>query len=413
MAGNPFGVGYASAETIILLAKETTRGTAPTAPTSIFPTKAPKYKPNRVYFQQDVLEGSMVKTYGVTPGQRYDGHGWDSYIWLDSFPNLLVAELGSPDTMTAAPTATTLSVAATAGATSISTAASIAAGSWITLGTVGHGDVETHQTGTPTGTGPYTIPLDTALNYNHASGAAVTGLTSHQFSLLNNVGQGNQPPSFSIWDFAGGDAPGNGWRLLTAAQLDELTIKGAADALVDYTCTWFANPAVAPATAPSGLVTDAATPVPSWTTSLVITPAGGTATQYTDVEDFQINFKRDVKPIPALTGTEEYFMYFAGPIDTTGNSFTVIEQANAPELTLYENGVNCAMTFTMYDVVNGYALQIQSSSAQFVTGELDRSKDYVEAKLTCDFLPTATDATAGGVSPVLVTVANSVATAYN
>lgn len=397
---NPFGAAYAVAQTEMGLGIETTKGTA--VPASYWvPVRNPKYKPDRMYLPDQTLQGSMVQTYSQTPAMRYDSHGWDSYPYLDSFPILVCAELGSTDTVTAAPANTTLSSAAAAGASTISTAGTIASGSFITIGSASLGTLETHKTTAVSGSGPYTITLATTLNYAQPTGTTVTGLTKHVFSLLNNGGAGNQPPSLTLLDYDGEE-----WRQLTAAQMDELTIKGNATALIDYTTTFFANPSVTPSSPTPSYST--VKPVPSWTTSLVIG-----STQYYDVEEFTITLKRGTKPIPALTGTLEYFEYFAGPIQTTDNRLTVIETSGAPELTAYQNGTNQAMDFTMYDVVNGYAMEIHSSSTLFTAGELDRSKEYVEAMLTFDMLPTSTDATAGGVSPLIVTIANAVTTAYH
>src|SRR5208283_1375626 len=141
---------------------------------------------------------------------------------MDSFPLLLMGVLGSPDTKTAAPANTTLYAPATAGATSISTVASIPAGSYVVIAGGSPGTIETHVTGTPSTSGsPYTIPLVFPLIYSQLSGATVTGLTKHQFSLLNNSpSTGNQPPSFTISDFGGETS----WRQLTSSQLDGINL---------------------------------------------------------------------------------------------------------------------------------------------------------------------------------------------
>src|ERR1035441_7552887 len=119
-------------ETQIGIAVETTRGTG-VAPAFWLPVMAPKYKPDIQYLNDDGLRGSMVELYDMVPGQRYDGHGWDTYPYLDSFPNLLRAELGSADTLTAAPASTTLLGTAAAGATTITTNGSIASGSFLVI----------------------------------------------------------------------------------------------------------------------------------------------------------------------------------------------------------------------------------------------------------------------------------------
>lgn len=387
---------YATSQTQVGLAIETTRGTAE-APTFWVPTKAPKYKPDLTLIVDDTLQGSMVKTYDLIPGLRYDGHGWDSYPYMDSFPVFVRAELGSTDTLTTAPAPTTLASSAPADSDTISTTASIAAGSWIVIGS--GLTQETHLTNAVTGTGPYAVTLVSPLVRAQASGAAVTGLTGHKFSLLNNAGVGNQPPSVTLTDFDGEE-----WRQLTAAQLDKLTIKGTGTGLVDYTCSWFANPSVTPS-APTPSV-DTVEAVPGWTLQASI---GGTMLDY--IVDWEFDLARSVKPVPALTGTENYFMYFADALTATGK-ITVVEQSGAPQLAQYLEGASEVFDFTVFDVASGYALNFHSSKCKFKTGELDRSKEWVQAVLEFEMLPTATDALAGGVSPLTISAANAQATSY-
>src|SRR5579875_386925 len=160
MAGGT-GQAFASAQTQIGIAVETTKGTLAT-PRFWIPAKAPKYKPDQTMIPDDTLQGSMVSVYDMVRGLRYDSHGWDSFPYLgESFPLLVRCELGSADTLGTAGTATTLSAAAAAGATTISTAASVAANSWVVVG--GGANLETHKTTAVSGTGPYTVTLQTPL----------------------------------------------------------------------------------------------------------------------------------------------------------------------------------------------------------------------------------------------------------
>ena len=394
---SPYGAAYAVAQSQMGLAIESVKGTA-VAPVYWIPYRAPKYTPTRMFLPDETLQGSMVTVYGLTPGMRYDAHGWDSYPYLDTFPIMVCAELGSSDTVTAAPASTTLSTSAAAGATTIVTAGSIATGSFITLGSASLGTLESHYTTNVTGS--YTITLASPLAYAHTSGAAVTGLTKHSFSLLNNAGTGNQPPSLTLTDYDGEE-----WRQLTASQMDKLSIKGNATALVDYTTDFYCNPSITPS--PPNASYSTVTPVPSWTTALVIS---GTA--YTDVEEWSVDMSRGTKPIPAVTGTLEYFEYFAGPL-TVGGKTTVVETSGAAELTQYQNGTDNTFDFYVNDVTTGDIMRIHSSSVIYKTGELVRSKEWVEAELSFDFLPTATDAQAGGVSPILIQFGNSQTAAYH
>lgn len=395
MAG-PTGTAFASAQTELGIAIETTRGVA-TAPAFWVPVKNPKYKPDLMLIPDETLQGSMVQVYDEIRGLRYDGHGWNAPPYLDSFPIFARCELGSTDHLGAASGATTLASAAAAGSSTISTVASVASGSWITIGS--GGTAETHLTTGVSGAGPYTVTLALPLIYSQPSGAGTTGLTTHQFSLLNNSLTGNQPPSATITDYDGEES-----RQITGCQLDELTIKGNGTTLVDYVCTWFGNPATT-AGAPSPAYSGTQTPAP-WTVQASL---GGS--QVATIIDWEFDFKRGVKPIPALTGTEAYFEYFADVLQAKGK-LTFVEQSGSPYLTDFLNGTRIALDLTVTDLEAGATLNIHSSKAQYTTGAIDRSKEWVEVPVDFQLLPTAADALAGGVSPVLITVANSQTAAY-
>src|SRR5271157_5747679 len=182
---------YSVSQTTLGIAKEITRGT-PVTPAYWIPVKSPKYDPNLQTIEDDTLQGSMVGVYNLTRGMRYDGHGWDGFPYLDTFPLMVMAELGSTDTVVSSAVSTTLSGGTAIGATTITTAATVPSGSYITIGT--GATMETHKTNTVSGSSaPYTVTLFYPCIFAHVSTEAVVGLTQHKFSLLNNAGStGNQ-----------------------------------------------------------------------------------------------------------------------------------------------------------------------------------------------------------------------------
>jgi hypothetical protein len=395
----PYPVAFPVPETTIGLGLETSYG-VPVAPQWWLPVMKPKFKPDLTKTPDETLIGNMTVVQRLVPGLRYDSMGWDSYPYMDTFASLLRAELGSPDTLVTAPTNTTLAAAATAGSNTVSLTASVAVGDWIVIGS--GSTLETHYVTAVTGTGPYTATLNVPVLYSQPSGAAVSGLTAHQFSLLNNTdAEGNAPPTYTITDFDGEE-----WRQFPAGVLDKLTIKGDQTKIVDYTCDWFCNAFVTP-TAPTPSFTTAAPP-PSWTLQCLI---GGV--QVLNVQTWEFDFARAVKNIPGSTATQAYFKHFAGAILATGK-FTVIEQPGAVEELAYLSNSTQAFDFTVYDVKNGWALNLHSSEVEYKTWELDRSKDNEEVTASIEFqmLPSSNDALAGGKSPVLATVANAVTTSY-
>jgi hypothetical protein len=386
-------------ETQAGLALETIRG-EPVAPEYWLPLMGPKYKPNLQLLPDEGLRGSMVTLYDEIPGLRYDEYGWDTYPYLDTFPALLRAVLGSKDTKTAAPTATELKAEAKAGESEIEveSATGIEEGkTYIVIGTASTSS-DTRLVTKVTGK---KLKLAYPLSFTHAAKATVTGLTTHEFSLLNNSNAaGNQPPSYTITDYAGE----TNWRQLAAAQLDSLNISGAADTLPKATVQWMANVAITPS-APSASFTTAEAP-PGWTVTAGI---GGTQLGY--LVSWEFDLKRNVKNIPAITGNENYYQHFAGALDAT-SKIVVLENPEATWISAYEKGELESIDLTISDVQNGWALNLHSSKAKFTTAELDRSKEWVEVPLDMQLIPSSTDALAGGVSPIKATVANAKTTEY-
>lgn len=396
----PFTPAIPVAESEVGIAIEATRGT-PVNPVYWLPTMGPKYKPNVTYLPDNTLQGSMVTLYDMVPSLRYDSHGWDSYLYGDSLGVYTRCLMGSSDNLTSAPANTTLASSASAGATTISTAASIPIGSYIVVDPNTSGLLESHITTNVSGAGPFTVTLSAPLAFAHNNSVAVTGLNKHQFSLLNNApATGNQPPSATITDFDGE----TNWRQLPNCQLNGLNISGTADSLPKLTVDWMSFASATPgAPTPSFTATEA--PV-GWTSQLAI---GGTYVGI--VMNWEFDFKRNVKPVPAITGTQNYAQMFAGPLEVTGR-MTVLADLASTWLNVYTAGTTEAIDLFVFDVKNGYGIDIHSSQAKFTSGEIDRSKDWVEIPLEVRMIPTTTDALAGGKSPCILTVANAQTTAY-
>ena len=389
---------YSSSQTQIGLALETTHGTYAT-PTLFIPTKSPNYKPDQIMIPDETLQGSMVKLYNLVRGLRYDTEKWTSFPYLTSFPAIIRGQLGSADTKTTAGTATALATAAAVGATTIKVKVAVAAGSYIVIAKT-TSTVETHYV-VSVSTTTLKLKLLTPLIYAHAATTAVTPLTDHKFSLLNNSGYGNQPPSYSITDY-----DGERTRNLVSAQQNKLTIKGNPTGLVTYDVTFLTNAA----TTHSGTVTWSWTrsvPPPAWTSVILIT-----TTVVTRYQDWTLDFSRTTKPIPALTGDSSYLLYFADALTVKGK-LNVLEASGSPQLTAYEAGTVMKFDIMLFDYQTGNAFRFHSKKAVFkTTGGINRSKPEVTVTLTITFLPTATTVTTGGVSPCTVTIANTTTTSY-
>jgi hypothetical protein len=457
-------------ETQIGIALETVRGT-PAEPEFWIPISGPKYKPDLKLLPDEGLRGSMVTIYDEVPGLRYDSHSWDQHPYLDSFPVFLRSLFGSKDNLTAAiagTPVTTLFAEAKAGDKKIITVATLTEGVSYVID-FGTASAETVVAGKPVklGVGEWEAPvaalafkhepaatvtaplgeltaeakagkskikasvkaatgyfvigvgntqetvlvtgekggeleLAYPLAFTHANKAPVLSLTSHAFSLLNNEpAEGNQPVSCTLTDYAGE----TNWRQLAAAQLDSLTLSGAADALPKAALNWFADSSITPTPLPEAGYSTAEAP-PGWTVKAAV---GGTQIGY--LVSWEFILKRGVKNIPAITGTQNYYQHFAGALEPTAK-IVVLEDPAASWLTAYENGELESIDLTLSDVESGFALNLHSTKAKFLTGDLDRSKEWVEVPLEVQLLPSEADALAGGVSPIVATVANARTTAY-
>ena len=81
------------------IAKETTYGTAVSAPTVWIPVDSPKYKANITPLKDKNLRGSMASTYQQQQGMRHDELQYKTYFYLDSIYPHFLAMMGNPDTV--------------------------------------------------------------------------------------------------------------------------------------------------------------------------------------------------------------------------------------------------------------------------------------------------------------------------
>ena len=94
-------MAFLSANSFHGLIKEVTRGTLPGSGTpSYLPIVTPAIAPNQVFLRDASFRGSPVESYDMVQGVRHDEVDAKYPIYADTFPNLLVAVLGSTDTVT-------------------------------------------------------------------------------------------------------------------------------------------------------------------------------------------------------------------------------------------------------------------------------------------------------------------------
>lgn len=81
------------------IAKETTYGTAVSAPTIWVPVDSPKYKSTITPLKDKYLRGAMAETYQQQQGMRHDELQYKTYFYLDSVYPHFLALLGNTDTV--------------------------------------------------------------------------------------------------------------------------------------------------------------------------------------------------------------------------------------------------------------------------------------------------------------------------
>lgn len=82
------------------LAKETTYGTPAASPSVFVPLISPKWTPHITALPDDALRGSMAKDFGMQQGLRYDEITYQTYPYMDSIFQHVMAALGGTDAVT-------------------------------------------------------------------------------------------------------------------------------------------------------------------------------------------------------------------------------------------------------------------------------------------------------------------------
>lgn len=410
----PTPTTYAPAKQFVGIANETSQGT-PVAMTSTILCDEIKPKDNPTFLEDKSWRGSMAtdafaKIAGVKLGELELG-GPAYGDGLGYFLRNIFGDMAVTGTSTGTG-GTTLSAQAVAGATNLSTVASIPAATVVQIGSGATAEVFT--TGTPSGAGPYTIPLTTpagGLAFAHAAAQPVQpviGPFTQAHSLLNSGG--GQPISHTITHFLGPTAT-SGARQYPGTCFSELGLKWNAESeLLTWqgkATTW---PSVAlgaaPVAAPSTVL-----PVASWRMLLGIGGPAAGGTLVNTVTDGELTIKREVNPYFTVTGTQNPYIIQRGGLSVEGKlSFVAADESpllymlnnTQPQIQLVlDNGLAG---------LNKITFQFDCQIAAFTAMEPDGTKAAVEYGGTFTAVLNTTNAGgSGGYSPCKVSVTNNVA----
>lgn len=222
---------------------------------------------------------------------------------------------------------------------------------------------------------------------------------THKTSLQS--GNNGQPQSTTLfWT----DGAGKTWQT-PGAQIVSLKATFTTENLATLEVTWLGLPSnqiTPPANTPTTAV-----PAPTWNT--VINMAGQTSVVYSEIS---LEIKRDTKMISSITGTQTPFGIYCGGCSVTG-SFNSIYQGTT-DVNSVNNLQNMqpALTVTIAPVGDAvHTLSLQLSKVAYDDAQITGST-WMEIKSTVKGLTNPTDvAGTGGMSPMLVTQLNTVATA--
>lgn len=262
----------------------------------------------------------------------------------------------------------------------------------------------------------FPLLLTAVLGGNDTISTVDTSLTQHVIGLYNNAANGSQPKSYSILDFDGAN-----WFTMAGAQADELMLTFGAEAAVDATVKFVANPYTSAATAPASgpfqtLALSTEKMIPSWDSTVTV---GGIT--FTYIVDGELTIARKTQPIFTM-GTQAPYQNFAGPLEVTGKFTGIVSATNDPWSTgtsaqaLTRSPQTLNITFTDPNDQGGtpttqHSIAFQMSAVQFQDVKRTRGKEYTEVEVTFTANANATDSISG-FSPIKTTTINAISTAY-
>lgn len=351
---------------------------------------------------------------GIVNEFSMSGHVYGD-VWPFQLANIFGDVVG---TGTASSPSTTLSAGTAVGANSITTALTIPANTVIQIDTGNLAEIR--KTGTPSGSGPFTIPLATGerpLLYAHASAAAVVGTTGPYTNAfaVNNAGQGapvyaqGQPPSHTITHYQGISGT-SGARQFPGACCSELSIEFNAETeLVKFDSKWLSLPSVIASTTPVSNPSNVQT-IASWRGALGFAGPASGGSQVKAVTSGKITIKRQLEADFTVQGSQVPYIIQRGPLDVTGE-YEII----AADESHYNYMINNTQPQFQFLISNGLSganlisLQIDAQQAAMTKADMDDSKANLRYKMAFDTIANTTNAGGtGGGSPAKVTVTNNI-----
>lgn len=229
--------------------------------------------------------------------------------------------------------------------------------------------------------------------------AGPNGSYFHAFSLLNNDGAADQPPSYTWYDYDGLHL-----RTIRGGQTDWVQIQWLPEGLVQITARILGYSTTVSTTSLTASISTVE-PNASWNTQAslnsVTTPT---------VTKGLLELSRHCQVIKTL-GHQTPYSVFAGPLSIRG-SLSFINLSDA-ELNTFLTYASVPLSLNSASITPNEGLVLDMASVKSEAGVEERGINGL-ITTTLDFvpLPNATDATAGGFSPIKATVQNFTSTVY-
>lgn len=363
-------------------AKETSQYTY-LAPTFSIPFTSAAFEDVITPLRDESYRANDAVVQGIQQGTRHTTWDITHNAYADIVGNWLRAMIG-PDTVTAG-VSTTLSASTLVGATSVSVAATIPAGSTIMIGT--GATTEYAITGTPSGAGPYTIPITTpatGLVYAHASSQPVVSQTTHLFKQNRSFSTVWPTYSFTVDD----GADQTGWPGCVCSELAvKIDPKGFATVSPKFTGM--------PSTTESTFSYAASNvpPIVGW--AWTITQGGSASTRGVTMD---LTLKRAVDALFLSTGQQGPRDVFPGAMEIDGTYKAVFE--NTTDLDAFQNNSQpiTVHTLTQPLAAGGAVLAMTMSQPGWTTGKRDLAQPYVQADFSLTGINNTTDSGIAQVS---------------
>lgn len=368
------------------LSKELTAGTW-LAPTIGIPFLKGDYEDMYTELKDESIRGNDTILQGMYQGPVHSEWQIDVLLYPDLIGHFFAGIIG-PDTVTAG-VSTTLSATTTAGATSITTALTIPVGSTIQIDT--GANIEYATTGTPTGVGPFTIPIVTpaaGLAKGHTSGVTIVSQSTHTFKQSTAA-----LPTYSLTYFDTTQTVSTSYCRLSDLGI-KIDPKGAVSASLKY---------IAFPTATQTLQTETYStfdPLLGWSWNMTNAGAGATRGLTYDV-----TVKRATEALHTSDGVQSPREIFAGAIEADGTYKAIFE--NQTDLALYTQYTQSPATATLAQPLarGGQSLSMTMSKSGWYKGKRDLSGTYAAATFSLSGIYNTTDG--GAVQAVLKTFSST------